>query len=421
MVNEQDFIELNNNYDTSGKCGARIFNLFSIPTLLYTIIILGYIEIINFNVQIHSVILIGLIFLIYINFIRHNAYFSSCKFRKQYIELKDGLKKYINKNKLEIDNITKANASIDDFLHEFTITLRNTNFSSVASGIFPTLGILGTFISIAVSMPDFSSGSSDMLEKEISLLLGGVGTAFYVSIYGIFLSIWWIFFEKLGMSRFQRDIIIIKENTKSFFWNKMDVEKMQFQKSIANYEKMSSVFENLDSNTFLNNINNVLHTKVKLFEDMFELEKASLEKSTQHIKQREEQLDKFVESYGKISQNMESLSTYIHTSTQSLENINTNIKINENSMDYISSKLNINIEILNKSLEHISGDNIKVIYDTIATSMKHLQNETSHISNTLTKDIDDFDNNITKKLSNSLELIDEETTKVVSKIAKLKL
>ena len=45
-------------------------------------------------------------------------------------------------------------------------------------------------------MPDFSSGNTTALEQEISLLLGGVGTAFYVSIFGIFLSIWWTFFLK---------------------------------------------------------------------------------------------------------------------------------------------------------------------------------------------------------------------------------
>ena len=80
---------------------------------------------------------------------------------------------------------------------DYTSNLRNTNFSSIASGIFPTLGILGTFISIAFSMPDFNFWNYKCFRKEISKLLGGVGTAFYVSIYGIFLSIWWTFLKKL--------------------------------------------------------------------------------------------------------------------------------------------------------------------------------------------------------------------------------
>ena len=326
MVNEQDFIELNNNYNTSGNCTARIINLLIIPTLIYSIVVLGYFGLINFKVEIHSVVLIGTIYIIYLNFIKHNAYFVSCKFRKQYSVLKDQLKLYINKNTLQIDNTQKANASIDDFLFEFTIRLRNTNFSSVASGIFPTLGILGTFISIAVSMPDFSSQSADMLEKEISLLLGGVGTAFYVSIYGIFLSLWWIFFEKLGMSRFDRDVLVIKENTKSFFWNKIDIEKIHFQKSIENYEKLNQVFTGMDSNELVNNINKSLEVKMELFEKMIQLEVDSMRKASEHFNKREAQQDKFIKAYGSIATDMQNLSYNIALVSTSLNNIakNTN-------------------------------------------------------------------------------------------------
>lgn len=421
MVSETDFIDLNNNYNTSGKCGARIFNLFIIPTLLYIIIVLGYLKIINFPVEIHSVVLIGLIFLIYINFIRHNAYYASCKFRKQYLNLKEELKNFINKNKLQIDNTTKANASIDDFLHEFTITLRNTNFSSVAAGIFPTLGILGTFISIAVSMPDFSSQNSAALEKEISLLLGGVGTAFYVSIYGIFLSIWWIFFEKLGMSRFEKDIIVIKENTKSFFWNKMDVEKMQFMKSIANYEKMSAVFDNLASSSFLKDMDKSIQTKVQLFEQMYELEEKSMQNAQKHFNKREEQQDKFVEMYGQVALDMRELSINMKSTSESLANITKDLKANENSINYVTTQLNENIENLSKSLEHISANNIKFVYETIIKSMEEMKNNTTNISNKLNDNIEQFDENIKSKLSNSLEMIDEQTSEVITKIAKLKL
>ena len=205
MLTNQDFIHLNTKVNTSCKSNARIFTLLTIPTILFSIIIFGYLEYFPLKVELHSVILIGFIYFIYLFFIRHNAYYVSCKFRTSYEELVFYLKEYINKNLLTIGDTTKANGSADDFLKDFTSNIRNTNFSSIASGIFPTLGILGTFISIAFSMPDFSSGTSSALEEEITVLLGGVGTAFYVSIYGIFLSIWWTFFEKFGMSRFEQD------------------------------------------------------------------------------------------------------------------------------------------------------------------------------------------------------------------------
>ena len=416
MVNEKDVIELNKNYDTSGKCMARIFNLCIIPTIIYSIIIFGYFNIIKFNVEIHSVVLIGMIYVIYLTFIRHNAYFASCKFRKQYPKLKEQLKIYINKNSLEIDDITKANASITDFLHEFTLKLRNTNFSSVASGIFPTLGILGTFISIAVSMPDFSSQSSAALEKEISLLLGGVGTAFYVSIYGIFLSIWWIFFEKLGMSRFERDVIIIKENTKLFFWNKIDIDKIHFQKSIANYEKMNSVFSSMNSDQLVNNINNVLEAKVDIFEKMIDIEQKAMKKSMKHLEQREILQDKFLKAYGQISNDMQNLSHNMAVVVASLTTMTKNISTNEESMDYISKELNKHIETLNISLENISTSKVANMYDSVVNNIKQMKIDTSDISLKLQDDLNSYDKNITHKLSNSLEMIDKETSNIINKL-----
>jgi len=420
MVNEQDFIELNNNYNTSGKCSARIFNLFIVPTALYAIIVLGYFNIIKFNVEMHSVVLVGMIFLIYINFIKHNAYYSSCKFRKQYMNLKEQLKIYINKNSLEIDNIEKANASIDGFLHEFTLSLRNKNFSSIASGIFPTLGILGTFISIAIAMPDFSSQSTAALEKEISLLLGGVGTAFYVSIYGIFLSIWWLFFEKLGMSRFEKDVIVIKENTKMFFWNKMYIEKIHFQKSIANYEALTNVFASMDTKELVNDINSVLNTKVELFDKMLQLEENAIKKANAHLEKREIQQDKFVKAYGHVANDMQELAHNLNLSVSALNSMTKDIQTNEDSMNSMSLSLNSNVELLNKALENMSAQNIKIVYEETIKNIHNMEKTSERMSDQLVQNINHFDDDITKRLATSLEMIDKETASIVSKISNIK-
>jgi len=420
MVNEEDFILLNQNYDTSGKCNARIITLFLMPTILYTIVLLGYFNIINFKVEIHSVILIGVIYLIFLAFIKHNAYYVSCKFRKQYTNLKEHLKEFVNKNILQIDKTTKANASIDDFLKEFTISLRDTNFSSVAAGIFPTLGILGTFISIAISMPDFSSQNTQMLEKEISLLLGGVGTAFYVSIYGIFLSLWWIFFEKLGMSRFEKDIIVIKENTKNFFWNKIDIEKIHFQKSIENYEKLNTVFSGMNSDDLTNIINKSLEQKVELFEKMITLEENSMKKAALHFQKREEQQEKFVKAYALVARDMENLTHNISVFVTSLGNITASIKENENYSNDLSEELAININKLNTTMQELSVKNIKSVYETLVNTIEQIKTNTDDISLKLKDEIDKFDSKITNKLSNSLEMIDSETASIIEQLKSIK-
>ena len=287
MLTDDDFIDLNSRFYTTCKPASRIFTLLTIPSILFAIIILCYLEYFPLRVEIHSVILIGFIYLIYLFFVRHNAYYVSCKFKTQYQELFFNLKDYINNNLLTIGDITKANGSADDFLKDYTSNIRNTNFSSIASGIFPTLGILGTFISIAFSMPDFSSGTSNALEKEITVLLGGVGTAFYVSIFGIFLSIWWTFFEKIGMSRFEHDTYIIKENTKSFFWTRVDIESIHIKSNLDNFAKMSDVFEKITSSNMMDNISTLIEKRVELLEDILKKELLLSTKISENIDNNE--------------------------------------------------------------------------------------------------------------------------------------
>ncbi len=420
MITETSFTDLNRNYKTYGLCFIKVFNLLLIPSLIYSIVILGYLEIIPFSVEIHSVILIGSIFLIYVNLFKHNAYYASCKFRSSVKSLKLKLADYINRNTLTIEATSKAKAPIDDFLHEFTLPLRNTNFASVAFGIFPTLGILGTFISIALSMPDFSSSSTAGLEKEISTLLGGVGTAFYVSIYGIFLSIWWIFFEKIGVSRFEKDILVIKENTKEFFWNKIDIEKIHFQKSLANYEILNKVFLTMNSDNLIDKINESVNAKMELLENVINMEKETIANTNRYLEERDEEQKRFASVYKTMVADMKGLSENIYDITLSLSKITKNTITNESSTNQITTKLSENVAILSKSLEQVSATNIKIVYEDIIGSMKAIQNDSKEIEARLKGNMYDFDRNITAKLTNSLEMIDNETANIISKLKNIK-
>jgi hypothetical protein len=258
MENDKnEIIEVPMVLNQKGTCFFKLFWLFLAPFLLFMGVVAAYLGYIPLKVEIHSVVMIGIIFIIYLFFMRHNAHYAACKFKYKTKQMHDVMSWYINNNRLKIGDITRANAPVDRFFKDFTATLRNDNFSSVAASVFPTLGILGTFISIAITMPDFSSANSAVLEKEISLLLGGVGTAFYVSIYGIFLSLLWIYFEKSGMSVFQRDIFEIKENVRHLFWSKEQIEQAHLQESIKNFKDLNTNIEILTkalSNLSSNNV-----------------------------------------------------------------------------------------------------------------------------------------------------------------------
>lgn len=402
MVTREDFIFLNKNFYTHCKATARIFNLLTVPTIIFALVILGYFGYFPLKVELHSVVLIGFIYFIYLFFVRHNAYYVSCKFKAQYKLLVEHLKNYINDNLLTIGDTTKANGSVDDFLKEFTSNIRNTNFSSIASGVFPTLGILGTFISIAFSMPDFSSGTSSALEKEITVLLGGVGTAFYVSIYGIFLSLWWIFFEKIGMSRFEHDTFIIKENTKSFFWTKLDIESIHLQSSMKNFEKMSQLFEQITSTNLLNTINTSLEKRAQIVESII----------------KEEEL--LVHNIKINIENFEKLFDQIKLMTLNIENNMS--KFTEQKDDYENSTkiLSENIESLNSTLSNLNSTNVQEIYSSVIKNINTMKNETDKIGWKFTQDLDDYDSKFSEKLKNSLEAIDNQTVKIIEDLKEFK-
>ena len=402
MFTDDDFIELNSKFYNSCKPNSRIFTLLTVPMGLFALVVLCYLGLLPLKVELHSVVLIGFIFFIYIFFVRHNAYFVSCKFKTQYHELSYNLKEYINKNLLTIGDITKANGSVDDFLQDYTSNIRNTNFSSIASGIFPTLGILGTFISIAFSMPDFNAGTSSALEGEISKLLGGVGTAFYVSIYGIFLSIWWTFFEKIGMSRFDHDTFVIKENTKHFFWTKVDIESIHIKSNLDNFTKMSEVFNQLTSSNILENINSSIEHRFEVLEEILKKELILSSKIAENI------------------DNNERLSIMLKDMTL---NMQTTIKSFEKQKDLYALNaelLNANIEKLNSHMGNLSSDNLKAIYTNIVKSIETMKSDMEKIEWKFKQGLEEYDENITFRLKNSLELIDEETTKIIKDFKEFK-
>ena len=377
MFKEEDLIELNSRFYTNCKPISRIFTLLTVPTLLFILVILCYFGVLPLKVEIHSVILIGAIYFIYLFFIRHNAYFVACKFRTLYADLQIALLDYINSNLLTIAQTSKANGSVDDFLQDYTSNLRNSNFSSIASGIFPTLGILGTFISIALSMPDFTSNNIAALDSEITKLLSGVGTAFYVSIYGIFLSIWWIFFEKFGLSRFHHDSYIIKESTKNFFWTKIDIESIHIKSNIDNFSSMSEIFEELTSSQAMYDINRSIEQRAKSLDELLQKEyMLSL------------RIDENIVNFEKLASAVEKLSLQSNSQTIIFKDV--------------SENLNKNIIELNSHMNNLSSENLKAIYTNIVKSIE-----------TMKSDMEKIEWKFEEGLKESLRQIDLQTANIV--------
>jgi DNA-dependent RNA polymerase auxiliary subunit epsilon len=223
---------------SSGLCLINYIVIALLPTLFFLMIILGYLNIITLKVDMHSVVIIGLIYIIYLLFIQHNANYVICNMRKNHYDLQQGLQKNIQENSLTIGNQTKATTNIVAYISDYYKTFRNDNFASVAPSFFPMLGILGTFTAIAISMPDFAIKDTNALDSEISLLLSGIGTAFYASIYGIALSIIWNYFEKRGLSKADEDLYYFESTYNKFIWSQSELKRNEHQQNDARDQKL---------------------------------------------------------------------------------------------------------------------------------------------------------------------------------------
>ncbi len=398
------------------SCFKKILYLLFIPLAIFLFIIGGFMGFVPFKVEIHSVIMIGIIFIIYLFFLKHNAFYASCKFSQQLGTFKEELEVYIKKNLLAIGNTSKANAPYDDFAKEFTSELRNDNFASVAAGIFPTLGILGTFISIAISMPDFSSQTSAVLEREISLLLGGVGTAFYVSIYGIFLSIWWILFDKAGLSSFEKSVNELKKRTKSLFWNKEEIEQTYFQKSMENFEKLNQVFNNFAHDELIETMNKTMTQRVEMFGEIIALEQKSIENATKQMNESikltniaQSSNEQLALDFKQMLLHFKESSTRIEQSALSLGEISNSLKIKDDNLVKIAD-----------SLGNINSQNIEEIHQAITKNFATMKKDTDQIGWAFNSYLNEFDDKFADKLKDTLVTIDSEVAKIVSSLAEVK-
>ncbi len=243
------------NTPITAKCSANIIVISSIPALFFTAIVLGYQELIPIKVPLSSVFVIGFIFFVFLLFIKNNANYSICKMRASYSSMEEELKNKLEKNGLILNDEKKSILDINAFLQEYYSKTRNDNFVSVAASVFPMLGILGTFLAIAISMPNFSVADTQALDNEISILLSGVGSAFYASIYGILLSLIWTYFEKSGLSKVDKYFAQITKEFQDSTWSEDELKIHQYSQLEIKDDKFIQTLKETFNLDFVQEIN----------------------------------------------------------------------------------------------------------------------------------------------------------------------
>ncbi|MFA6192348.1 MAG: MotA/TolQ/ExbB proton channel family protein [Sulfurimonas sp.] len=387
----EEFFQLNKEGKTL-NCIDNLIKIMSVPTLLTFIVLIAYMGIIPLQMELHSILIIGVIYVVFGFFVKHNACYSTCTFHNTKRALILEVSKYIEENLTLLMGEKKAIGSVDKFFDRFSQKLRNDNYAAVAAGTFPTLGILGTFISIALSMPDFSAGSADALNHEITKLLGGVGTAFYASIYGIFLSLWWVFFEKKGFSLIERELQEIKEVFEKKLWSEEELKRATFvEQQLLNRGLQETIKQSL-SPDFIQKLNDTINVQTGLLYKTLKADRVFHEELRKTYKSVVEKFSIITEKQEAIS---EQLDLSITAANQSYSNLSNNVdklqslsQLFQSNYDAMTSQNESSkevAEILNKVISSFSmqTENITQSLEITTNNFRSSQNSIDGVSERL--------------------------------------
>ena len=316
-------LQVDNN--SSKSCFSHSFVIVLVPLLFLIGLILGYVGVVPLKVELHPLIIVAFIFVVFMFFVRHNANYAACRMRGSFAMMEESLQTELRANALTIMGRTKSTLHVKDFMAEYYKDIRNDNFARVAPSVFPMMGILGTFIAIALSMPDFTVQDLGALDHEISVLLSGIGTAFYASIYGIMLSLIWTYFEKSGNTKVDKNIYDLEKLYDSRVWKKSELIKHEHMQSELKDQQIVQTLKEMFNMDFIKELN---EQYLKNFTTIVNDTTSSFSELTNHMQNASTELRITLD---KIHDRKESVNA-VSTIKENIEGFNSNAKNLQKSM-----------------------------------------------------------------------------------------
>ncbi len=409
------------------KCSSGLGRILFIPTLFVAAIVLSKFGFGPLNSQWHTVVIIVAIYLIFVPFVFHNAFYVTCKAKKQLGELQREIDEYLKAHQWSFEGVSKSVGSVDHIFESFENRLRNDHFAGVAAGIFPTLGILGTFVSIAISMPNFSVETSQALEAEIGKLLGGVGTAFYASIFGIFLSLWWIFFEKSGLSRYQGMLALLRQETQGRLWSDNDLRLAEFKQREAIRSGTNTLVAGLGSHDLENELRAIHTTYATLHESVRNLSRELHQQVDRNLAQMSRNAE-LMEAQTRTQKEMQERATILvdalvahsHQHNDVLKRYENLLHVQEQLQSSSQSTLETHSRILTQVQALNVDEAINALHEYSAMIHQSIQ-KLNHYSQSIQDAHTQQQHSTNAQMREGFELIDREVAHVIERLSEVAL
>lgn len=354
----------------SASCTSHSFAILLIPFLFLVGLVLAYLGIFPINVEAHTLGIVAFIFVVFVFFVKHNANYAVCYMKGSFFNMEEELQAALRENALTIMGKTKSTLHVSDFITEYYRDIRNDNFARVAPSVFPMLGILGTFIAIALSMPDFTVKDLGALDREISILLSGIGTAFYASIYGIMLSLIWTYFEKRGIAKVDKQIFDLEKIYGQRVWKRSELIKHEHMQSELKDQQIVQTLKetfNMDfikelNDQYLKNFTTIIHDTTNSFTKLtVHMQEASseLRDTLENIHHRQASVD----AVSVMEENIEGFNENAQNLQKSMERFDGSV---DHTFEKIDEELGQAVEKLAEFARIISEQNEQILENTAA-------------------------------------------------------
>ena len=323
----------------STPCTSHAFAILLIPFLFLLGLVLAYLGIFPVNVETHTLGIVAFIFVVFVTFVRHNANYAVCHMKGSFANMEEMLQAALRENALTIMGKTKSTLHVQDFITEYYQDIRNDNFARVAPSVFPMLGILGTLNDL------------DARDREISILLSGIGTAFYASIYGIMLSLIWTYFEKRGIAKVDKQIFDLEKLYGQRVWKRSELIKHEHMQSELKDQQIVQTLKETFNMDFIKELNDQY---LKNFTTIVHDTTNSFTKLTVHMQEASSELRDTLENIHHRQASVHAVKTMennIEGFNQNAQNLQRSMERFDGSVDYTFEKID---EELGQAVEKLS-------------------------------------------------------------------
>ena len=318
--------------------------------------------------------------------------------------------------------------------------------------LLPILGVIGTFAGICIGLADFNSNE---IEKSVPLLLQGLKTAFWTSLIGtslaVFFNVWYSFKDKKDVEDEDDEIPLLKLQIKE-----LQAISEKFNSFLENQAINNNSLKNLTE--FFNNNEDKnlkkfeeIKNELKVLNDKQEKTNSFYETSLLKLEILDEinkKYDKNIENFALCNENISVLKENSILNLEENKKLNSNTtetltklelleKVNTNTLGKLESIEKINTDTLNKNSSIFKNielllDNFKNYKDEFSNFFKASESQSRELITAfkefatymaeenskafieaLNKTIRDFNNNLIESFGSNFKQLNEAVIKLV--------